>query len=87
MKLAGILFIVGLFLLLFLMDNKYVHKVLERISIYWFRFAFAFLLLFAMNIIGGFFGFFIPVNIASGIVIAVLGIPGIASIFAFAFFL
>ena len=61
----GIL-IVGFFLLLLLMNKKQVRKVLELLSIYWFRLAFSFLLFFAMNIAAGFFGIYVPVNIASG---------------------
>ena len=80
--------IIGVLILLFLlMDKKQVKKVFERLSIYWFRLAFAFLVLFIMNVAAGFVGLYIPVNIASGIVIAVLGIPGLASICALAFFL
>nr|WP_172373850.1 pro-sigmaK processing inhibitor BofA family protein [Sporosarcina jiandibaonis] len=77
----------GLILLFLLMDKKQMKKIFERLSIYWFRLAFAFLALFIMNVAAGFFGVYVPVNIASGLVIAVLGIPGIASICALAFFL
>ena len=69
------------------MDKKQVQKVFERLSVYWFRLAFAFLVLFVLNVAGGFFGIYVPVNIASGLVIAVFGIPGFASICAFALFL
>ena len=40
-----------------------------------------------MNVIGGFIGLYVPVNIASGLVLAVLGIPGFATLCAFALFL
>ena len=87
MKIAIGVIVVGLVLLFLLMDKKQVKKVFERLSIYWFRLAFAFLVLFIMNVAAGFVGIYVPVNIASGIVIAVLGIPGLASICALAFFL
>lgn len=87
MKIAIGLLVGGFILLLLLMDKKQVRKVFERLSIYWFRLAFAFLLLFVMNVAAGFFGIYVPVNIASGLVIAILGIPGFASICALALIL
>ncbi|WP_343035098.1 pro-sigmaK processing inhibitor BofA family protein [Sporosarcina jiandibaonis] len=87
MKIAIGIVMSGLILLFLLMDKKQMKKIFERLSIYWFRLAFAFLALFIMNVAAGFFGVYVPVNIASGLVIAVLGIPGIASICALAFFL
>ena len=87
MKVIGIV-VVGLVLLLLLMMNKkQIQKMMDRLSVFWFRFAFAFLILFTMNVIGGFIGLYVPVNIASGLVLAVLGIPGFASLCAFALFL
>lgn len=79
--------LIGVVLILLLMDKKQVKKMFERLSIYWFRLAFSFLLLFIMNVAGGFFGIYVPVNIISGLVITVFGIPGLASICTFAFFL
>ncbi|MBO1911125.1 pro-sigmaK processing inhibitor BofA family protein [Microvirga sp. 3-52] len=87
MKVAIGISIAGLILLFLLMDKKQVKKVFERLSIYWFRLALAFLVLFIMNVAAGFIGIYVPVNIISGIVIAVLGIPGFVSICALAFFL
>ena len=87
MKIAIGILVGGFILLLLLMDKKQVKKVFERLSIYWFRLAFSFLVLFIMNVTAGFFGIYVPVNIASGLVIAVLGIPGFASIFALAYVL
>ena len=87
MKIAIGVIVVVLILLFLLMDKKQVKKIFERLAIYWFRLAFAFLVLFAMNVAAGFIGVYVPVNIASGLVIAVLGLPGLASICALAFFL
>ena len=87
MKITIGILIGGFILLLLLMDKKQVRKVFERLSIYWFRLAFSFLLLFIMNVAAGFFGIYVPVNIASGLVIAILGIPGFASICTLAFIL
>jgi len=87
MKVIGIV-AVGLALLLLLtMDKKKIQKLMERLSVFWFRLAFAFLILFAMNVAGGFIGLYVPVNIASGLLLAVLGIPGFATVCAFALFL
>lgn len=87
MKAIGILVVGLVLLLLVVVDKKQIHKVLERLSMYWFRLAFAFLVLFAMNIAGGFIGVYVPVNIASGLLLAVLGIPGAATLCAFVVFL
>ncbi|WP_075620478.1 pro-sigmaK processing inhibitor BofA family protein [Paenisporosarcina indica] len=83
-----ILSLVGIALLLFLFLNKSSKgRVLEIISIWWFRIAFAFVILFAINLIASQLGFFIPINIISGLLIAFLGIPGIASVIAISMFL
>ena len=80
MESVAVILIVGFLLLLLLMNKKQVRKVLERLSVYWFRLAFSFLLLFVMNVAAGFFGVYVPINIASGLLIAILGVPGFASI-------
>ncbi len=87
MKIIGIVAVGFILLLLLAMDKKQIQKTMERFSIFWFRLAFAFLILFAMNVAGGFIGLYVPVNIASGLLLAVLGIPGFATICAFALFL
>lgn len=87
MKVIGLLSVGVVLLLLLMMDKKQIHKLLERLSIYWFRLAFAFLVLFVMNIAAGFIGIYVPVNITSGIVLAVLGIPGMAALLTFAIIL
>ncbi|AOV06333.1 pro-sigmaK processing inhibitor BofA family protein [Sporosarcina ureilytica] len=87
MKAAISTFIVGFILFLLVMDKKRVKNMFEFISIYWFRLAFSFLALFILNVVAGFFGVFVPVNIVSGLVITILGIPGLASICAIAFIL
>ena len=87
MKIAIGIFVGGFILLLLLMDKKQVRKVFEGLSLYWFRLAFSFLVLFIMNVTAEFFGIYVPVNIASGLVITVLGIPGFASICALAYIL
>ncbi|HJF31454.1 MAG TPA: pro-sigmaK processing inhibitor BofA family protein [Sporosarcina psychrophila] len=87
MKVIGIVSVVLVFLLLVVLDKKHIQKALELLSVYWFRLAFAFLILFAMNVAGGFIGIYVPVNITSGVLLAILGIPGIAALCAFAVFL
>ncbi|MER2090159.1 MAG: pro-sigmaK processing inhibitor BofA family protein [Sporosarcina sp.] len=87
MKVISIIAVGLILLLLVVMDKKHIQKAFERLSVYWFRIAFAFLVLFAMNVAGGFFGIYVPVNIASGLLLAVLGIPGIAALCTFAVFL
>ena len=87
MKVISIIVVGLVLLLLVIVDKKHIHKALERLSVYWFRLAFAFLFLFAMNVAGGFVGVYVPVNITSGLLLAVLGIPGIAALCTFAIFL
>ena len=87
MKVIGIVAVGSVLLLLLMMNKKQIQKMMDRLSVFWFRLAFAFLILFTMNVIGGFIGLYVPVNIASGLVLAVLGIPGFATLCAFAFFL
>jgi len=80
--------VIGITLLLFLFLNKASKgRVLEAISIWWFRIAFAFVILFAINLIAGQFGVNIPINIVSGLLIAFLGLPGIASVITISMFL
>ncbi|WP_432362854.1 pro-sigmaK processing inhibitor BofA family protein [Sporosarcina sp. UB5] len=87
MKIIGITIIGMILILLLMMDKKQIKKLSERLSIFWFRLAFAFLALFILNIVGGFIGIYFPVNIASGLLLAILGIPGFAALFTFALFL
>ncbi len=87
MKVIGIVAVGVVLLLLLKMNKKQIQKMMDRLSVFWFRLAFAFLILFTMNVIGGFIGLYVPVNIASGLVLAVLGIPGFATLCAFALFL
>jgi len=86
-KVIGIVIVIVVLLLLVVVDKKHIHQALERLSVYWFRLAVAFLVLFVMNVAGGFVGIYVPVNITSGLLLAILGIPGIATLCAFAIFL
>jgi len=75
------IYVIGIILLLFLFLNKRSKvKVIEMFSIWWFRIAFAFVILFGIHVVSSFFGFFVPVNIISGLIIAALGLPGIMSV-------
>ncbi|WOV87599.1 pro-sigmaK processing inhibitor BofA family protein [Sporosarcina oncorhynchi] len=87
MKIIVVAVIGVILLLLLMMDKKQIGKLTEKLSVFWFRLAFAFLALFLLNIAGGFVGIYFPVNIASGFLLALLGIPGFAALFAFAVFL
>ncbi len=75
------IYVIGIILLLFLFLNKQSKiKFIELFSVWWFRIAFAFVILFGIHVISSFFGFFVPVNIISGLIIATLGVPGIMSV-------
>ena len=87
MKVILPVLLIGFILIALLMDKKPLKNVLEFISVYWFRFAFSFLVLYLLNVGAGFFGVYVPINMASGLVITILGVPGFASIFALAILL
>jgi len=59
----------------------------EWLSVFWFRLAFAFLLLFLLNLVGSLVGLDISVNFFSAIIIALLGIPGVCSVGLINFFI
>lgn len=87
MKVIFPVLILGFVLLVLLMNQKSVRVMIEFISVYWFRFAFSILVLFLLNVAAGFFGVYVPINLVSGLVITVLGIPGIVSVLLIALIL
>jgi len=78
--------VVLLFLYVIIRHAK-LGKILEGMSVFWFRFAFAFLLLFIIHMSLGYVGYNIPINLFSVLTIAILGIPGVLGITALIFFL
>lgn len=78
--------VVLLFLYVIIRHAK-MGKILEGMSVFWFRFAFAFLLLFVIHMSLGYVGYNIPINLFSVLTIAILGIPGVLGITALIFFL
>ncbi|GLC90583.1 pro-sigmaK processing inhibitor BofA family protein [Lysinibacillus piscis] len=80
--------VVLLFLYIIIRHVK-LGKVLEGLSVFWFRVAFAFLLLFTLHIGLGYleYAVSVPINIFSVLTIAILGIPGLLGIVALIFFL
>ncbi|AVK82127.1 hypothetical protein C3943_00370 [Lysinibacillus sp. B2A1] len=78
--------VVLLFLYVIIRHAK-MGKILEGMSVFWFRFAFAFLLLFIIHLSMGYVGYNIPINLFSVLTIAILGIPGVLGITALIFFL
>ncbi|MGG2057300.1 pro-sigmaK processing inhibitor BofA family protein [Lysinibacillus pakistanensis] len=78
--------VVLLFLYVIIRHAK-MGKILEGMSVFWFRFAFAFLLLFVIHMSLGYVGYNIPINLFSVLTIAILGIPGVFGITALIFFL
>lgn len=87
MKVALILALGVVLLFVLRLTKPQLQQAAEKISILWFRLAFAFLVLFILNIAGGFVGLYVPINIGSGLLLAVLGIPGLASLLVLAVFL
>lgn len=80
MKVLISILVLASIVLLLVRYRKSLKKGIELLSFYWFRLAFSFLILFLLNVSAGFLGVYIPVNVVSGLIVAVLGIPGIASI-------
>ncbi|MBD7909548.1 pro-sigmaK processing inhibitor BofA family protein [Sporosarcina gallistercoris] len=87
MKVAIILALGVVLLFILRLTKPQLQIAAEKLSILWFRLAFAFLVLFILNIAGGFVGLYVPINIGSGFLLAVLGIPGLASLLVLAVFL
>ncbi|MEI4771956.1 pro-sigmaK processing inhibitor BofA family protein [Psychrobacillus sp. FJAT-51614] len=77
----------SLVLLMLLMFRKSFSSIMERFSILLFRLGFSVLLLFGVHLLLGSFGYNIPVNLFTGAVVAVLGIPGVASVVAISIFI
>ena len=59
----------------------------EAVSVFWFRVAFAFLLLFIIHLVVGYNGYNMPINLFSVFTVAILGIPGVLGIAFLIFFL
>ncbi|MDI2585708.1 MULTISPECIES: pro-sigmaK processing inhibitor BofA family protein [unclassified Psychrobacillus] len=78
------LIIIGgsLVLLLLIMFRKSFSGIVEGLSIFLFRIGFSILLLYGVHLLLGLAGYTIPVNLFTGAVVAVLGIPGVASVVA-----
>ncbi|WP_186321534.1 pro-sigmaK processing inhibitor BofA family protein [Bacillus sp. FJAT-22090] len=83
------LIIIGgsLVLLLLLMFRKSFSGVIEGLSIFLFRIGFSVLLLFGVHLLLGLAGYAIPINLFTGTVVAVLGVPGIVSVVAISIFI
>lgn len=77
----------SLVLLLLLMFRKSFSGVIEGLSIFLFRIGFSVLLLFGVHLLLGLAGYAIPINLFTGAVVAVLGVPGIASVVAISIFI
>ncbi|GKV70407.1 hypothetical protein NCCP2716_29050 [Sporosarcina sp. NCCP-2716] len=85
---AAIILVFGVLLLFILRLTKpQLQHAFEKLSVFWFRIAFSFLVLFILNIAGGFVGLYVPINLGSGLLLAILGLPGAASLLALAIFL
>ncbi|MFB7160001.1 MULTISPECIES: pro-sigmaK processing inhibitor BofA family protein [unclassified Lysinibacillus] len=78
--------VVLLFLYIIIRHAK-MGKILEGMSVFWFRFAFAFLLLFIIHLGIGYVGYNVPINLFSVFTIAILGIPGVLGVTALIYFL
>ncbi|WJY26751.1 MULTISPECIES: pro-sigmaK processing inhibitor BofA family protein [Sporosarcina] len=87
MKAAIILALGVLFLFILRLTKPQLQQAAEKISVFWFRIAFSFLVLFLLNIAGGFVGLYVPINLGSGLLLAILGLPGAASLLVLAVFL
>ncbi|WP_391118794.1 pro-sigmaK processing inhibitor BofA family protein [Psychrobacillus sp. L3] len=77
-----VIIVCSLMLLLFLLFRTSFSKVMESLPFFLFRLGFSFFLLFGVHLLLGLFGYVIPVNLFTGAVVAMLGVPGVASVVA-----
>jgi len=77
-----VIIICSLVLLSFLIFRNSFPKFFEGLSILLFRLGFSVLLLYGVHLLLGSMGYGITVNLFTGTVAAVLGIPGVISIIA-----
>lgn len=75
-----VIIVCSLVLLILLFARKPLTKVFEGLSFFMFRVGFSFFLLFGVHLLLGLFGFFVPINLFTGTVVAALGVPGVASV-------
>ena len=84
---TAILCILVFLCLLVVLSQVKLKLIIEWISFLPFKIAVAFLTLFILNVVCGFVGVAIPVNIFSAVTVALLGIPGLLCIGGINFFL
>ncbi|MET0960330.1 MAG: pro-sigmaK processing inhibitor BofA family protein [Psychrobacillus psychrotolerans] len=77
-----VIIICSLLFLSFLLFRNSFPKFFEGVSILLFRLGFSILLLYGVHLLVGSMGYAIPVNLFTGAVAAMLGIPGIISVVA-----
>ena len=82
-----IIIICSLVLLSVLLFRNSFPKFFEGISILLFRLGFSVLLLYGVHLLLGSIGYAIPVNLFTGTVVAMLGIPGVISVVAISMFI
>lgn len=70
----------SLVLLLFLVFKSSFSNLFESLSIFLFRLGFSILLLFGVHLLLGMAGYVVPINLFTGAVVALLGVPGVASV-------
>jgi len=64
-----------------------IAKYLASLGVIFLRSVVAFFFIWAVNIVGGFFGFHIGLNVASALAVGALGIPGVGLILAIKYLL
>ena len=74
-------------LLVFLFLKSSFSSVFEGVSVLLFRLGFSFLVLFGVHLLLGMIGYTIPINLFTGAVVAILGVPGVASVVAISIFI
>lgn len=77
----------SLVLLFLLFFRKSFSTILEGLSFFLFRLGFSVLLLFGVHLLLGMFGYAVPLNLFTGAVVAMLGVPGVASVVAISIFI
>lgn len=78
--LTATLCILVFFFFLIMLSQVKLKYIIEWVSFLPFKIAMAFLLLFLLNVVCGFVGIAVPVNVFSALTVALLGVPGVVCV-------
>lgn len=77
-----IIIVCSLVLLSMLLFSRSFSTVMQSLPYFLFRLGFSLFLLFGIHLLLGLMGYTVQVNLFTGMLVAVLGVPGVASVVA-----